>query len=121
MCGIAGYARLSRESQSPDAATATRMLDVIRHRGPDGEGQWRASDNACWLGHRRLAIIDLATGDQPMTNEDRSVWIVFNGEIYNFGDLRSGLEARTDTRSHQRVSVQVWKAHASERRHSVDQ
>lgn len=93
MCGIAGYLRLVPESHSPDAAIATRMLDVIRHRGPDGEGQWRSPDGACWLGHRRLAIIDLATGDQPMTNEDGTVWTAFNGEIYNHAELRRELES----------------------------
>ncbi len=93
MCGIAGYLRVSPSAPALDAATGTRMLDNIRHRGPDGEGQWRAPDGACWLGHRRLAIIDLATGEQPMANEDSSVWTVFNGEIYNHLDLRRELEA----------------------------
>ena len=75
----------------PDVAKD--MLAAIRRRGPDGEGQWRSADGLCWLGHRRLAIIDLQTGDQPMCNEDGTVWTVFNGEIYNFIDLRTELES----------------------------
>jgi asparagine synthase (glutamine-hydrolysing) len=73
---------------------ASEMLAAIRRRGPDGEGQWRSADDLCWLGHRRLAIIDLHTGDQPMSNEDGSVWTVFNGEIYNYIALRAELEAQ---------------------------
>ncbi len=68
------------------------MTDRLRHRGPDGGGYFHAP----WLafGHRRLAIIDRAGGEQPMTNEDRSVWIVFNGEVYNHRELRRELKAR---------------------------
>jgi asparagine synthase (glutamine-hydrolysing) len=66
------------------------MCDVIRHRGPDDEGVWMGEEVA--LGMRRLSIIDLATGHQPIHNEDRSVWTVFNGEIYNFRELRRQLE-----------------------------
>jgi asparagine synthase (glutamine-hydrolysing) len=65
------------------------MLDTIRHRGPDDEGIYTAAEVG--LGHRRLSIIDLATGHQPLSNEDGTVWIVFNGEIYNYQDLRSFL------------------------------
>jgi asparagine synthase (glutamine-hydrolysing) len=67
------------------------MCDVIRHRGPDDEGVWMGEGVA--LGMRRLSIIDLATGHQPIHNEDRSVWTVFNGEIYNFRELREELES----------------------------
>ena len=70
------------------------MLTALRRRGPDGEGQWRSADDLCWLGHRRLAVIDLHTGEQPMCNEDGTVWTVFNGEIYNYLALRNELEAR---------------------------
>src|SRR5258706_1510278 len=93
MCGIAGYLRLRPDRSEPmPPHVAREMLDAIRHRGPDGEGQWRSSDHLCWFGHRRLAIIDLDTGDQPMCNEDGTVWTVFNGEIYNYKELRSELE-----------------------------
>ena len=69
------------------------MLEALQHRGPDGRGEWRADDQCCWLGHRRLAIIDLHSGDQPIANEDGSVWTVFNGEIYNYRRLRDELRA----------------------------
>ncbi len=95
MCGIAGCLRLRPETSGPlSVDVAAAMLAVMRRRGPDGEGQWRSADDLCWLGHRRLAIIDLHTGDQPMCNEGGTVWTVFNGEIYNYRDLRTELEAR---------------------------
>lgn len=99
MCGIAG-AVWSDPSQAVEHATLQRMIDVLRHRGPDGEGtysdEWRVEERlSCGvaLGHRRLAIIDVACGRQPLSNEDGSVWITFNGEIYNFLELRQRLEA----------------------------
>ncbi len=91
MCGIAGIVKLSPE-EMVDEALLKRMRDVIRHRGPDGEGLW--VDGPVGLGHRRLAIVDVVGGHQPMTNEDGSWWIVYNGEIYNHAALRPGLEAR---------------------------
>ena len=95
MCGIAGYVRLRPENSAPISVDVAReMLATIRRRGPDGEGQWRSADGLCWFGHRRLAIIDLHTGDQPMCNEDGTIWTVFNGEIYNYLALRNELEAR---------------------------
>ena len=68
------------------------MCDEIRHRGPDDEGFY--VDGGCAIGMRRLSIIDLSTGHQPIANEDRSVWIVFNGEIYSYRELRDDLERR---------------------------
>ena len=96
MCGIAGFVE-SAETTSPLApdesrALVHRMCEVIRHRGPDDEGVW--VDEGVALGMRRLSIIDLSTGHQPIHNEDRTIWIVFNGEIYNHGDIRRELEAR---------------------------
>jgi len=95
MCGIAGFVE-SSDTPAPFApdegrALVHRMCDVIRHRGPDDEGVWLEEGVA--LGMRRLSIIDLSTGHQPIHNEDRTVWIVFNGEIYNFPELRRELEA----------------------------
>lgn len=93
MCGIAGHLRLRPQVAAPLAPEVARaMLSAIRRRGPDGEGEWRSADDLCWLGHRRLAIIDLHTGDQPMCNEDGTLWTVFNGEIYNHLALRAELE-----------------------------
>src|SRR5207245_1417996 len=78
--------------ETVDEARLKRMRDVLRHRGPDGEGL--LLDGPVGLGHRRLAIIDVAGGHQPMANEDETIWIVYNGEIYNHAALRPGLEAR---------------------------
>ena len=89
MCGIAG-AVWNEASKTVEPATLRRMIDVLCHRGPDGEGTYCGTGVA--LGHRRLAIIDVAGGQQPLSNEDGSVWVVFNGEIYNFRDLRQRLE-----------------------------
>src|ERR1700704_6368032 len=95
MCGIAGFVESNRTSApfGPDESRALvhRMCEVIRHRGPDDEGVF--VDEGVALGMRRLSIIDLSTGHQPIHNEDRTVWIVFNGEIYNFAALRAELEA----------------------------
>ena len=88
MCGIAGY--VSENKIEP--AVLKAMTERIAHRGPDGEGFF--VDDKCGLGHRRLAIIDLKTGDQPIYNEDKTVVVVFNGEIYNFQTLRQELEEK---------------------------
>ncbi len=95
MCGIAGFVESDRAAApfnlDESRALIHRMCDVIRHRGPDDEGVW--VDEGVALGMRRLSIIDLSTGQQPIHNEDRTVWTVFNGEIYNFRELRRDLEA----------------------------
>jgi asparagine synthase (glutamine-hydrolysing) len=94
MCGIAGFVEspASASPFAPDASRALvhRMCDVIRHRGPDDEGVW--VEDGVALGMRRLSIIDLSTGHQPIHNEDKTVWIVFNGEIYNYRELRRQLQ-----------------------------
>src|SRR5438309_3084285 len=89
MCGIAGI--VTNETGGVDTATIHRMCQTIVHRGPDDEGIF--VKDGVGLGMRRLSIIDLAGGHQPIFNEDRSAWIVFNGEIYNFPELRPELEA----------------------------
>src|SRR5437667_2422630 len=91
MCGIVGIVNLDPR-ETVDEALLKRMRDVLRHRGPDGEGLW--AEGPVGFGHRRLAIVDVAGGQQPMANEDESCWIVYNGEIYNHAALRPGLEAR---------------------------
>lgn len=89
MCGIAGI--LNRDRTAPAESGRLRgMMSALEHRGPDGEGVYVNGGVA--LGHKRLAIIDLETGKQPMTNEDESIWIVFNGEIYNYVELRRDLK-----------------------------
>ncbi len=91
MCGIVGIINLDR-TQPADEQTARAMAAAIVHRGPDDEGFYFKQNVA--LGMRRLSIIDLATGHQPISNEDGSVWVVFNGEIYNFQELREQSIAR---------------------------
>jgi asparagine synthase (glutamine-hydrolysing) len=89
MCGIAGIVSLD-PSARPDLERLKRMNAALRHRGPDGEGTWTEGPVA--LGHRRLAIVDVAGGAQPMGSADGSAWIVYNGEIYNHPELRRDLE-----------------------------
>jgi asparagine synthase (glutamine-hydrolysing) len=91
MCGIAGMAG-QRTDVRVDEATVHRMCQAIVHRGPDDEGIF--VKDGVGLGMRRLSIIDLSGGHQPVFNEDRTVWVVFNGEIYNFPELRRDLENR---------------------------
>ena len=92
MCGINGIGFSRRSGQQVDPAVLKRMRDVITHRGPDDEGLY--VDERVGLGHRRLSIVDVAAGHQPMTNEDRSLYITYNGEIYNHSDYRDELEAK---------------------------
>lgn len=110
MCGIAGiFDPLGDET--PDAQLIRHMTDAITHRGPDESGHHLEPGLA--LGHRRLSIIDIASGQQPLFNRDRSVAIVFNGEIYNFADLRPELEALGypfDTHSDTEVILHAWEA-----------
>ena len=110
MCGISGWFDMAGERPA-DRVLFQAMNDSLRHRGPDGEGFHYAPGLA--LGHRRLAIIDLATGDQPMFDAERNVAIVFNGEIYNFKELRQDLIAlgyRFRTNSDTEVIIHAWKA-----------
>jgi asparagine synthase (glutamine-hydrolysing) len=99
VCGICGF--LNLQGQPVDEAVGQRMMDLLWHRGPDGSGQLRTqrSDHdaspSVFLGHRRLKIIDLSeAAQQPIPNEDETIWVIFNGEIYNFRDLRRELEQR---------------------------
>ena len=122
MCGIAG--KLNFDPARPVGEDLLlRMCSALSHRGPDDQGIH--ADGSIGLGHRRLSIIDLSpAGHQPMGNDDGSVWIVFNGEIYNFMELREELlragtrfRSRTDTevllRLYERhgVSCQIGRAH----------
>lgn len=91
MCGICGIVYADPE-RPVEAAVVERMCDAIVHRGPDDQGQWVRGNAG--IGMRRLSIIDLAGGHQPMANEDETIWIVFNGEIYNHLELRRELTSR---------------------------
>ena len=89
MCGIVGVVSVDQSVRVDDIVA---MRDTVTHRGPDDAGVWVSADRRVGLGHTRLSIIDLSPlGHQPMTNEDGSVWLVFNGEIYNFQQLRNEL------------------------------
>lgn len=110
MCGICGELRL--DGSSPDLELVRTMASRLAHRGPDEEGFF--ADGAIALGHRRLSIIDLTGGRQPMPNERRDVWVAFNGEVYNFAELRAELEAkghRFRTRSDTEVIVHAYEEH----------
>ena len=91
MCGIVGIVKRNPQ-ETVDETRLKRMRDTLIHRGPDDEGL--RVEGPVGLGMRRLAIVDVAGGHQPMANEEETVWIVYNGEIYNHAALRPGLEAR---------------------------
>ena len=91
MCGIAGGLALRGAPPLPEA-TLRRMLALLRHRGPEAAGLY--ADGPVALGHARLSIIDLDGGLQPLTNEDGSLWIIVNGEVFNYIELRRDLLAR---------------------------
>ncbi|MBI5498548.1 MAG: asparagine synthase (glutamine-hydrolyzing) [Deltaproteobacteria bacterium] len=108
MCGITGFIQ-----KSPDTSALDEMLARIAHRGPDGHGRWvgRHGEWTVALGHRRLSIIDVEGGRQPLANEDSSVQITFNGEVYNFRELRERLvpRHRFTTRSDTEVIVHLYE------------
>jgi asparagine synthase (glutamine-hydrolysing) len=89
MCGICGKVNLDRNAPSVQPVLVRAMLDTIRHRGPDDQGVYLSPQVG--FGHARLSIIDLNSGHQPLSNEDGTIWIVFNGEIYNYRELRAFL------------------------------
>ncbi len=92
MCGITGWISLGKNTSPDKKAVLHSMCEQMKHRGPDSEGLWTEGKVA--LGMRRLSIIDLHTGEQPVYNEDRSVVVVMNGELYNFREVRADLEKR---------------------------
>jgi len=114
MCGICGKLEFDREKRVP-AALLKSMADAIRHRGPDDEGFY-ASDQV-GLGFRRLSIIDLESGHQPLSNENGKVWIVFNGEVYNYRSLREDLLAKGHifkTKSDTEVIVHLYEEYGTD-------
>jgi len=95
MCGIAGVFACKLSAPPVDPEELLRLRESMRARGPDGHGLWVSQDKTVGLAHRRLSIIDLSeAGAQPMSNNDGSLRVVFNGEIYNYRELRRDLEAR---------------------------
>ncbi len=115
MCGICGIVAAGVAEPGDPGDTVLAMRDAMVHRGPDDAGVWVSEDRRVALGHRRLSIVDLSpAGRQPMANEDGSVHVVFNGEIYNHVELRSELEARGHVyRSHTDTEtlVHLWEEH----------
>src|SRR5882672_10898629 len=109
MCGICGV--ITKNGQPVSLDLLQTMARTLHHRGPDDEGY--EIRGAMGFGFQRLSIIDLSTGHQPMSNEDDSLWIVFNGEIYNFQELREQLEAtghhRFKTRSDTEIILHLYE------------
>lgn len=98
MCGIVGVLSFNNTNFRITGEYLSCLRDTMIHRGPDSKGNWISSDGKVGLGHRRLSILDLTyLADQPMSNEDETIWVVFNGEIYNFLEIRKELEK---TRNH---------------------
>lgn len=111
MCGIAGIVTLRENSAPPTIEQLSLMAGALRHRGPDEFGVYR--DSRAGLSHARLSIIDLATGQQPLSNEDGTIWIAFNGEVFNYVELRDelvGLGHRFRTRSDTEVVLHAYEA-----------
>src|SRR5262245_59394129 len=109
MCGIFGFFG-SDSAERASASVLEEMARSVFHRGPDGGGFH--GDGSLGIGMRRLNIIDLATGSQPLANEDGTVWVVFNGEIYNYRELRAELQGqghRFATASDTEVIVHLWE------------
>jgi asparagine synthase (glutamine-hydrolysing) len=110
MCGISGI--VGSDARFDAGPPLERLTGALAHRGPDGAGHHFLAGRRAGLGHRRLSIVDLACGDQPMTNEDGSVWLVYNGEIYNHLTLRSELERaghRFRTHADSEVLIHGWE------------
>ena len=111
MCGIAGYFQLdSKHPSLPNEELICRMVNSIRHRGPDEFGAY--FNSRCVLGQARLSIIDLSSGAQPLCNEDGTIWITFNGEIFNYIELRQELKKtghKFKTKSDTEVIVHAYE------------
>ena len=115
MCGINGIAFSTRSGRTIDANILERMRDVITHRGPDEAGLF--VDGNMGFGHRRLSIVDVAAGHQPMTVENGQLYITYNGEIYNHADFRAGLEAkghRYDTHCDTEAILHLYEEYGSQ-------
>ena len=115
MCGIAGIINLSERRDPPTVELLQSMIGAIRHRGPDEYGLYK--DTHAGLVHARLSIVDLKTGQQPMTNEDGTLWIIFNGEIFNFVELKIELESlghRFQTHSDTEIILHAFESWGAE-------
>ncbi len=114
MCGITGIFNYGLKN-AVDRDVLRRSCQIIEHRGPDDEGFYYDDDLGVGFGHRRLSIIDLSGGRQPMSNAERTIWITFNGEIYNFPELRKELQSRGcrfSTNSDTEVIIYLYQEYA---------
>lgn len=114
MCGIAGF--VNKKLTTFDEDLLRQMAGVIAHRGPDGEGFFIDKEHGVGLANRRLSIIDIEGGAQPMSNDDQSIWITYNGEIYNFPELRNELQAKGTlfkTRSDTEVILRAYQVYGA--------
>ena len=121
MCGIHGYLRLDGGQVAAEVLSA--MGNVTAHRGPDDEGQYIEPNGQCGIAMRRLSIIDLTGGHQPLSNADGSLWLVCNGEIYNYRELRADLKARGHafkTESDSEVLLHLYAIHGDDFVHHLD-
>src|SRR6266849_1942585 len=123
MCGINGIFAYHSASSAPAGTELLATRDAMRARGPDGSGAWWSMDQRCGLGHRRLSIIDLSDrASQPMASEDGRLVVVFNGEIYNYPQLRAELEtdgARFRTTSDTETLLHLYARHGAEMVHRL--
>src|SRR6266851_6738263 len=121
MCGINGIFAYHSASSAPAGTELLATRDAMRARGPDGSGAWWSMDRRCGLGHRRLSIIDLSDrASQPMASEDGRLVVVFNGEIYNYPQLRAELEtdgARFRTTSDTETLLHLYARHGPDMVH----
>ena len=114
MCGIAGIFNLSNDRNISET-TISSMIDKLSHRGPDGRGI--KLDGCVGLGHARLSIIDIEGGQQPISNETKDIWVVFNGEIFNYVELTKELKKAGhtfSTHSDTEVIVHLYEEHGDE-------
>jgi len=110
MCGVAVvYGSGAVAAEAPDEAMVVRMLGRLRHRGPDGTARRRVG--RCWLGHTRLAIVDVAEGDQPLHDRAGRRWLVCNGEIYNHARLRGEFVEQPCTGSDNEAALHLIAEH----------
>src|ERR1035438_10298738 len=123
MCGINGIFAFHSASSPPQETELLKTREAMRSRGPDGSGAWWTTDRHCGLGHRRLSIIDLSDrASQPMTSDDGRFVVVFNGEIYNYPQLRTELEtggARFRTTSDTEALLHLYARHGAEMVHRL--
>ena len=108
MCGFAGFQVFGKYKKFDKDLTIKRITDILTHRGPDSSGFWKSDEDKIYMGHRRLSIIDLSmNGKQPMKSNNGRYVITFNGEIYNYRELREQLESRFKVKFYNNTDTQV--------------